>query len=562
MKNLRTNRFVRSFLLPFAAVLWLGFAGCTSWKDPGYSVEEVVSIERPYELRARLSDGSQIEVKSPRLESDSLIGVGPKDPETGRMTRVSIPLTDVVSIEVKRSDGVKTAALVVGTGALVIGGIALIASATESDPPPRVSSGGGGEPISCPLVYSWDGTDWRLDSGTFGGAFLEPLARTDVDNLEFARVENGRLRLRLANELPETDHVDALDLLVVDHAPGTEVIPDGAGGLHTVGALSVPIAARDDHGRDALATVRSVDGWGWESSPTGRDPSVAADTRSALELEFSRPPGATEATLVVHGSNTPWAGWLMQDFIAAHGRDADTWYAAMNADREAARALGEALAREAFLSVSVETAHGWEPRGLVWEVGPEIAKRQALRLDLAGIEGETVRVRLESVPLYWNLDQVGIDFPASSTPTALTAASTPTASSEQSTPALPSMRHIRIVEPESARMESDGQDVRALLSEADGIELVLETGDAAVLAFQVPPVPEGMIRSYLIATTGWYRIHSPVSNAPPRAEVARIGTEPGSVSRLSVARLNEALEALNARAARGALTALGGEDGR
>ena len=543
MLRIRTNRFVRSFLLPFAAVLWLGFAGCTSWKDPGYTVEEVVSIERPYELRARLSDGSQIELKSPQLESDSLIGVGPKDPETGRMTRVSIPLTDVVSIEVKRSDGVKTAALVVGTGALVIGGIALIASAAESDPPPRVSTGGGAQPISCPLVYSWDGTDWRLDSGTFGGAFLEPLARTDVDNLEFVRAEDGRVRLRLANELPETDHVDALDLLVVDHAPGTEVIPDGTGGLHTVGALSAPIAARDDHGRDALAAVRSVDGWGWESSPTGRDPSVAADTRSALVLEFSRPPGTAEATLVVHGSNTPWAGWLMQDFIAAHGRDADTWYAAMNADRDASLALGEALAREAFLSVSVETARGWEPRGLVWEAGPEIAKRQALRLDLAGVEGETVRVRLESVPLYWNLDQVGIDF----------------------SPASLSTPPVRVVEPESARMESDGQDVLALLSEADGIELILETGDAVVLAFQVPPVPEGMIRSYLIATTGWYRIHSPASDAPPRAEVARIGTEPGAVSRLSVARLNEALEALDARAARGArssLTALSGEDGR
>jgi hypothetical protein len=182
----------------------------------------------------------------------------------------------------------------------------------------------------------------------------------------------------------------------------------------------------------------------------------------------------------------------------------------------------------------------------VWEAGPEIAKRQALYLDLAGVEGKTVRVRLESVPLYWNLDQVGIDF----SPTSPTSLSTPP---------------VRVVEPESARMESDGQDVLRLLADEDGIELVLETGDAAVLAFQVPPVPEGMIRSYLIATTGWYRIHSPASDAPPRAEVARIGTEPGAVSRLSVARLNEALEALNARATRGAmnsLTALGGEDGR
>jgi hypothetical protein len=304
-----------------------------------------------------------------------------------------------------------------------------------------------------------------------------------------------------------------------------------------------------------------VDGWGWESSPTGRDTSVTTDIRSALELEFLRPPGTTEATLVVHGSNTPWAGWLMKEFIAAHGRDADTWYAAMNADRDASRALGEALAREAFLSVSVQTVLGWEPRGLVWEAGPEIAKRQALRLDLEGVEGKTIRVRLESVPLYWNLDQVGIDFPEMSEVTASSAQST-TASS---TPGLPSTPHVRVVEPESATMESGGQDVLPLLSDADGIELVLETGEAAELAFQVPPVPEGRVRSYLIATTGWYRIHSPASDAPPRPEVARIGTEPGAVSRLSVARLNEALEALDARAERGVRaspTALDGEDRR
>ena len=542
MKTLRASTFIRSQLLPFATVLWLGLSACTSWKEVKPPVEAALATERPSEVRVTLVDGKRFEPSSPVIRSDSLKWL--KVAGSGAQPSVwgSVALSDVRSIEVRQSDAVETTLLVLGVGVLAVLGIAAVAAAVEDDsPPPRPSSNGEPVNFSCPLVYSWDGEGWRLDSGTFGGAFLEPLARTDVDGLEHARAENGLLRLRLANELQETDHVDELDLLVVDHAAGTEVVPDGSGILYEIGPLAAPLSARDDHGRDALAAIRDVDGWGWESSPTGRDTSVAADIRSSLVVEFERPSGSAEATLVIHGNNTPWASWLMQDFIAGHGRETESWYAAMNSDPVASGALGAALAREAFLSVSVWTGQTWEYRGLVWEAGPEIAKRQALPLDLASVAGETVRVRLESVPLYWNLDQVGIDFSASLAPEA------------------------RIVEPDRATMENDERDVLAHLADQDGRELVLEPGDAAELSFQVPPVPAGQARSYLIATTGWYRIHTRNSQVPPRPELARVGTEPGAVSRLSVARLNEALAGLEARAALTTMSArsnLGGRYGQ
>lgn len=531
MLRLRHNSWIRSFLLPFATALWLGTASCTSWNTVKPPVESTLESKQPDKVRVTMADGSEFEIVGPRIVEDSLIGVAPVSRESNENPRIAVALSDVWRVEVNETNAVRTVGLLMGLGALVALGVAL---ATYDDSwnwggGSGSSSSGSDTQFSCPLVYSWDGDDWRLDSGTFGGAILEPLARTDIDGLAHASAFDGELRLRLANELQETDYVDALDLLSVDHRPGTEVIPDGAGtrhgagALHVVGELSAPLAARDDHGRDALAAVLSVDGWGWESSPTGRDTAVAADVRSALDLEFRRPPGATGATLVVHGNNTPWAAWLMGDFVAAHGRDTDAWYAAMNADPEASQKLGRALAQEAFLSVSVWSGTGWEPRGLVWEAGPEVAKRQALHLDLRGVVGETVRIRLESAPLFWNLDQVAIDF------------------SEGSEPA------VEVVEPASALMEHDGRDVGVLLAAVDGAHLVLETGDAAELRFQVPPVPDGMARTYLIATTGWYRIRTRESDAPPRADLARIGSEPGAVSRMSVARMNEALTALNER---------------
>lgn len=69
-------------------------------------------------------------------------------------------------------------------------------------------NGGSDQTYSCPLVYSWDGQRWRLDSGTFGGAIMPALARTEVDNLLHAVPVGDSLRLRITNELNETDHLD------------------------------------------------------------------------------------------------------------------------------------------------------------------------------------------------------------------------------------------------------------------------------------------------------------------------------------------------------------------
>lgn len=517
MRAFRESRVLRGFVLPLSLALWI--CSCTKWSDPKLPVEDVMSApETPGRVRVTLFDGSRLELDAPRLLADTLQGLGKAASRDAPRHWVSIPLSDVRSVEVRKANTVGTVVLV-GVSALVAAGIvAAIADAAEDDPPPAPPP-----PISCPLVYSWDGTAWRLDSGTFAGAFLAPLARTDVDNLVHLEPVDGWLRLRLANELSETDHVDALAVLAVDHPIGTSVAADATGRIHVVGAAVAPRSARDDRDRDALAALAAVDGWGWESSPTGRDTTEAGVLRDGVELVFDRPPGADRAVLLVDGQNTPWTSWLMQEFVAGHGRETDAWYAARNADPMGALALGAKLAAEAFLAVSVWDGNGWSVRGHVPEIGPELPKTTAVPLDLTGLEGPVLRVRLESAPMFWNLDRVVVDF-----------APGPAAEARWLTPA-------------TAEREGDGLSVADLLAAADGREVVLEKGEAVRLEFPAPPAPEGLARSYLLASTGWYRIHAPPSDADPDPDVRRVETEPGAVSRLSVARANLGLEELARR---------------
>lgn len=510
------STLVRAALI---ATLGMPAIACMSWKTQPVSPDQALA-KSPTQVRVTRADGSKVVLLRPAIVADSLIGEPPGDPTKRIAQRVAIPLSEVQSVAVQRLSAGKTALLIAGVG---LTALAVVAAATDEGPTFRPSppGGGGGPPVSCPLVYSWDGTSWRLDSGTFGGAIAPALARTDLDNLVYAGSQNGLLRLRVANEQAETDYLDALSVLAVDHDPGLTVAPDGEGRIYTLGKLAPPLRASDFRGADALSRVRAPDGWNWESNPSGRDTAVTADLRDGIELTFVRP-RRSGARLVLDGNNTPWAAHLMQEFVAAHGRDTRAWYDSLAAHPELARGLGAMLAAEAFLGVSVWSAGGWDRQGYIWEAGPEVAKRQVFQLDLSRVEGDTVRIRLESAPSFWLIDHVALDF------------------------SRPAPVAVHELWPERA-LDPSGVDVSELLGSKDGQHYVMENGIAAELSFRVPDAPAGRSRSYLVRSSGWYRIHGPEAQPADVALLRQVLTEPHGASRLAVARLNDALVAIGSQ---------------
>ena len=500
------------------AALGLPAGACVSWKTQAVTPDQVVA-RSPDQVRLKLRDGSRVTVAGPVIIGDSLIGAPPSADSRRIAQRLAIPLSEIQSVEVQRLNAGRTALVIAGVGITA----AVVIAAATWDGPLGNSSGGsssGGDTYgaSCPMVYSWDGSSWRLDSGTFGGAIAPALARTDVDNLVYATAQDGFLRLRVANELNETDYLDALSLLAVDHDPGLTVAPGSDGRLYALGSLVSPLSARDFRGRDALTRVHAADGWNWESNPSDRDTALAADIRDGIELAFPKP-AAQEARLVLDGNITPWATHLMQQFIAAHGRDTRAWYDSLAAHPELARRVGSMLAGEAFLGVSVWTGKRWTPLGHIWEAGPEISKRQVFPLDLSAVPGDTVRIRLESAPSFWLIDQVALAV------------------------AGPELGSVTEMWPERA-IERSGADLSDLLGSQDRTYYVMESGASAELRFRVPSVPAGKARSYLVRSAGYYRIHAPETQPADIALLHTVLNEKQGASRLSVARFNEALLAM------------------
>jgi hypothetical protein len=149
-----------------------------------------------------------------------------------------------------------------------------------------------------------------------------------------------------------------------------------------------------------------------------------------------------------------------------------------------------------------------------------VSKRQVVPLDLTGVVGDTVIVRLESVPSFWLVDRAAIDF----------------------SPELPVTVHE--LHPETA-LGAGGRSRLATIARADGVVDTLETGDSLLVSIRVPPVPSGAERSYLLRTHGWYQIESPESGPPDLALLTRVLDGSDGLSRVATARLQEAVARLD-----------------
>jgi hypothetical protein len=73
----------------------------------------------------------------------------------------------------------------------------------------------------------------------------------------------------------------------------------------------------------------------------------------------------------------------------------------------------------------------------------------------------------------------------------------------------------------------------------------MERGDRAELMFAVPPAPSGMVRSFLLVTRGWYRLHVAAAGTPQTTLLERLMAEPLAASRLVTGDLAAAVAALD-----------------
>jgi hypothetical protein len=92
----------------------LNVSGCGTWRTAGAGPRQVIEEEAPSVVRVTRLDGTQVIVRSPAIQGDSI---------RGREESMAVALTDVQDVELHRTSVPRTLLLLsaVGIGLIVVG---------------------------------------------------------------------------------------------------------------------------------------------------------------------------------------------------------------------------------------------------------------------------------------------------------------------------------------------------------------------------------------------------------------------------------------------------------
>ncbi len=310
----------------------------------------------------------------------------------------------------------------------------------------------------CPRVYVFDGSQYRLDADLIAAALYPWAEQRDVVRLDHIRSVDGAYRLRIQNDREETDHLDSVSLLVVDHEENTQVLPTTKGELMAV--------------RDAQRPIRVIDDKNGE--------------RQRWTLDFARPATSERALLILRGHSTDFAEDALFRYMATMGQGIGPLmaHAVAKADCTCSR---EVLAEEAELLglplvVTVSTGTGWVPVEAILPIGPAVARSIVVPIDLPA-NTDQVSIRLEATPRFWQIDKFEL------------------------APAQKSSLSAQLLKPRSATLVATekSESVIDQITQSDHRRVKLQSTEHVDVLFDAPPTTSGA-RSVFVALRGYYQV--------------------------------------------------------
>jgi hypothetical protein len=370
---------------------------------------------------------------------------------------------------------------------------------------------------SCPFLYTWNGETFEFISDVIGitplGLPMAPGMLVPPDHDEYVLVrgdqlvpdENDELVLQFTEELREVTYLDRVRLDVVDHPAGTAIYPNER-------FKFPPFPEPHTHVVERVAKVRKAtgsDGADWTAEIRDRD--------SVHPVPFQRLAGQYLGLAEPH--------WLELEFDPADVKDAELlrmvatgWFFWSDASANVASAATPGVE---FIPPVIEVPGPdgtWVPAGP--PVGFPAGKTKTMVIDVSQIlNREDPRMRLGStLELYWDcIELATCDDDAGLITSSLEPIGTRLWSRGFSEGQVPDRQDLPLffdwdkVAMEPRWDQHPGNYTRygavgPLLTEVDDQYVIMGSGDALTLRFdasELPPIPEGHVRDYLVFLDGW-----------------------------------------------------------
>ncbi|GAB1350281.1 hypothetical protein MASR1M107_24960 [Ignavibacteriales bacterium] len=362
---------------------------------------------------------------------------------------------------------------------------------------------------SCPFIYSFDGEKYAFDAEPLGGAISKVFERTDYSKLENLKEVDGLYKLKITNEVHETEYIDEMSLIIVDHPKNTIAVMNNNGDIFALNEGEKVSYAVDQKGNDLKPFLIEDDMIAWQTKMPVSDTTLK---KHKINFGFKKKQGAQKGWLVYNVGTTHWGSTMISEMLGLHGKNLEEHYRNLDKKGEYYNTTMNFLQREELyeMNLYLKENNKWESKGILQGGGPFKTEKRVIELDLSKTNDEFIEFELNPPVGFWTLDNFSLCFDE---------------------PGTTNSTEVKV----SKTVTHDGKDISTIISKSDETyHQMPTTGDWFTAEYDAPKTKPGMTRSVFMKTKGWYKIDMPVSDKEPDLlTLFKLISKPGEVINFS-----------------------------
>jgi hypothetical protein len=182
------------------------------------------------------------------------------------------------------------------------------------------------------------------------------------------------------------------------------VLLDKTGNVHSISDVKSPKKAFTGEGVEVSSQINCRDDNYYSFNETSGKAGM-----NELYLNFAMPQDVSNAKLILHGKNTYWLDYTFGKFYKNFG----TYYekhASLQDEAEAETNIQWAIDQGIRLGVWIKMNERWVLVDYLDVAGPLSNRTMIVPLDMQGMTGSIVEIKLTSGFMFWEFDQIGMDF--------------------------------------------------------------------------------------------------------------------------------------------------------
>ena len=262
---------------------------------------------------------------------------------------------------------------------------------------------------SCPTIYADSAGTELLQAETFSYSIAPLLEQRDVDRLRLTPTADGRVVLRVRNEMLETHYINSLELIEVKHSQNEEVMPDQSGLPIAVANARVTASFVDRSGRNVTGMLRNTDDKLFSTVETRLAGVTAQDLEDYIDITVAAPTANDSVAVVLDMRNSLLNTVLLYDHILGApglksldytGKDLENISTAIDMGRWYAANMG--------MRVSILDGDKYRRITRIADAGPIAFHRSAVLVPVIRANDGMVHVRLSFTADNWRIDQITV----------------------------------------------------------------------------------------------------------------------------------------------------------